>query len=108
MLKQIEDSKILKGKSLDAKVGCVIYYSALQNNKSRKAMQILAYVNSNKRELNNCFKKCKDQFNFKKLEPSVIVDQVCNKLDFSLPVCKAAKITADNFSTHSMLEGRRP
>ena len=35
-LKKIEDTKILKGKSLDAKVGCVMFYAARNTKKHRK------------------------------------------------------------------------
>jgi len=35
-LKKIENDKILKGKSLDAKVGCVMYYAARNTKKNRK------------------------------------------------------------------------
>lgn len=45
-LKQIEHEKILKGKSLEAKVGCVMFYAARNTRKNRKVDQILNYVNS--------------------------------------------------------------
>ena len=35
-LKKIEDTKILKGKSLDSKVGCVMFYAARNTKKHRK------------------------------------------------------------------------
>ena len=45
-LKRIEENKILKGKSLDAKVGCVIFYAARNTKKHKKITEILNYIHS--------------------------------------------------------------
>ena len=42
------------------------------------------------------------------MEPSRFVEKACQKLGYSLPVLRAAKITAENFSKLALLEGRRP
>lgn len=59
-LKRIEDNKLLKGKSLDAKVAVVIFMAARNTQKRKKIDDILRYVNTTKSEINKCFKKCKD------------------------------------------------
>ena len=41
-LKKIEDSKKLKGKSLETKVGAVVFYAARNCGKDKKAGEILA------------------------------------------------------------------
>lgn len=107
-LKKIEDSKMLKGKSLDSKVGCVMYYAARNTKKNRNVRQILNYVNSNEREMGKCFKKCKELLKFQPIPPSHIVDDVCQKLNYGPEILRAAKITADNFSKHALCEGKRP
>ena len=107
-LKKIEDTKILKGKSLDSKVGCVMFYAARNTKKHRKVSQILNYVNSNEREMGKCFKKCKELLKFVPIPPSHIVESVSQKLGFSPEILRAAKITADNFSKHALCEGKRP
>ena len=107
-LKKIEDSKMLKGKSLDSKVGCVMYYAARNTKKNRKVSHILNYVNSTEREMSKCFKKCKELLKFQPIPPSHIVDDVCQKLNYGPEIMRAAKITADNFSKNALCEGKRP
>ena len=107
-LKKIEDNKILKGKSLDAKVGCVMYYAARNKQRAKKVSEILHYVNSNSREINKCFKKCKELLKFVPMPPSQIIESSVHKLNLVPETLRAAKITADNFSKHSLCEGKRP
>ena len=107
-LKKIEDTKVLKGKSLEAKVGCVIFYAARNTKKHKKISEILNYVNSSKQEMSKCFKKCKELLKFVPIPPSHIVEAVCNKLSFPPDILRASKITADNFSKHALCEGKRP
>ena len=96
-LKKIEDSKQLKGKSLEAKVGCVILYAARNTNKHKTISDVLNYVNSTKQELRKCVKNVKELLGFVATPPSAIVDSVCLKLDLPPDVLRAAKITAGNF-----------
>ena len=109
-LKKIEDSKKLKGKSLETKVGAVVFYAARNCGKDKKAGEILEYVASSQSELGSCFKKCKelDIIKFTPLAPSKIVDQVSNKLELNFELKRAGKITADNFGKNAICEGRRP
>jgi len=107
-LKKIEDTKILKGKSIDAKVGCVMFYAARNTKKHRRVSQILNYVCSNEREINKCFKRCKELLKFVPTPPSQIVEAACYKLGLPPEILRAAKITADNFSKLALCEGKRP
>ena len=45
-----------EGKSLDSKVGCVMFYAARNPGKGKDVRQILNYLNSSERELGKCFK----------------------------------------------------
>ena len=38
LLKRIEEGKMLKGKSLDSKVGCAMYYAAQNTRKHKSAL----------------------------------------------------------------------
>ena len=88
---------MLKGKSLDAKVGCVMYYAARNTKKNRKVSQILNYVNSSEKEMGKCFKKCKELLKFKPMEPKDIVDEVCQKLNYGPEISRDAETIAKNF-----------
>ena len=107
-LKRIEDNKLLKGKSLDAKVAVVIFMAARNTQKRKKIDDILRYVNTTKSEINKCFKKCKDIIIDKRIQPSHIVETTCIKLNLSPEVLRAAKQTADNFTRLAICEGKRP
>lgn len=107
-LKKIEDEKVLKGKSLDAKVGCVMFYAARNTGKHRKANQILNYISSTEREMSKCFKKCKELLKFVPIAPATVVESACQRLAYKPQVMQAAKITAENFSKLALCEGRRP
>ena len=69
-LRKIEDQKVLRGKSLDVKVACVVFAAASATKKRRKLSEILAYLNTTEREVNRSFKKCKDLFKFQATQPS--------------------------------------
>mmetsp|Transcript_29659 Transcript_29659/g.36791 ORF Transcript_29659/g.36791 Transcript_29659/m.36791 type:complete len:90 (-) Transcript_29659:558-827(-) len=69
-LEKVEDSKVLKGKSLDVKVACVMFAAASATKKRRKITQILEYLNTSEREVNRSFKKCKELFKFQATQPS--------------------------------------
>ena len=107
-LKKIEETKVLKGRSLDVKVTCVMFAAARSTNKHRKISQILNYVSSSEREVNRSFKKCKELFKFVSQPPSQIVESTCLKLNLPYEILRAAKLTADNFRKHALCEGKRP
>ena len=71
----------MKGKSLEAKVGCDMYYAARNKQRARKVSEILNYDNSSSREINKCFKKCKELLKFVPMPPSQIIESSVHKLN---------------------------
>lgn len=79
-LKQIEDKKVLKGKSIDAKVATVIYFAARHCKRQQAPLDILKYCSCSKQEMNKCVKKCKQVFSSAPIPPSAIVEEACFKI----------------------------
>lgn len=107
-LRKIEDQKVLRGKSLDVKVACVVFAAASATKKRRKLSQILQYLNTSEREVNRSFKKCKDLFKFQATQPSQIVYATCLNLELNPEIITAARTTAENFKNFALCEGKRP
>ena len=107
-LEKVEDSKVLKGKSLDVKVACVVFAAANACKKTRKMPEIIRFLTSSEREVNRSFKKCKDLFKFVALQPAQIVTSTCNKLELHAEIMQAARATAENFKHQALCEGKRP
>lgn len=56
----MEDSGMLKGKSVTAKVAAVIFVASRLQNQPRDIKQILAVTQAKQKELNTCYKKIKE------------------------------------------------
>jgi len=112
MLFRIEEQKVLKGRSVDAKVALVIFMAARNLKRPKPINDIIDYIRTTPHEINNCYKVLKKSNIFPeldtRLQSSDIVQKACNKLELSHPVCGAAKLTADNFKEHGICEGKRP
>jgi transcription initiation factor TFIIIB Brf1 subunit/transcription initiation factor TFIIB len=88
-LKKIEDSKELKGRSLEAKIAIVIFLASRKTGKSRKISDILKYAKTNEREISQSYKKLKNTIlsdNDIRIQPSDIVQQACNSLKYPMHV----------------------
>ena len=110
-LKRIEDSKELRGKSLEAKVAVAVFVASRKNNKNKKMEEIQRYVSATDQQINTCYKKCKRTI-FKdidtRIRPADIVSRTCVKLNWQPEILHAAKQTATNFGTLAICEGKKP
>ena len=77
LLKRIVEEQMLKGKNLDVKVACAVYYAAQNTRKHKSVLQILNYVNSKKRILDRCIGKCLDLTEHHSVTATQIVETVC-------------------------------
>ena len=110
-MKKIEDSKELRGKSLEAKVAVAVFVAARKNSKNKKMDEIQRYVSATDQQINTCYKKCKRTI-FKdidtRIRPADIVERTCNKLNWAPEILHAAKQTANNFTDLAICEGKKP
>ena len=110
-MKKIEDSKELRGKSLEAKIAVAVFVAARKNSKNKKMEEICRYVNATDQQISTCYKKCKRTI-FKdidtRIRPSDIVERTCNRLTLSPEVMHASKQTANNFTIGAICEGKKP
>mmetsp|Transcript_80213 Transcript_80213/g.111060 ORF Transcript_80213/g.111060 Transcript_80213/m.111060 type:complete len:198 (+) Transcript_80213:445-1038(+) len=100
LMKKIEKSGDLRGRSMEAKVATIIFTASRATGKARTIAQIWKHTDTTKKEVSTCYKKIKSLFpeetDKARLQPSAIVETACNKLKLPADVTKAAKITAVN------------
>ena len=107
-LRQIEESKKLKGKSIDTKAALIIYVTSKKTNKPKYLKDVLKYVPSSEKEIKKCYKKCIEFFKGARLNAKDIIDKVAVKMNLSADIQVAAKATAENFVNKAFFEGKRP
>ena len=108
LLKRIVEGQMLKFKNLDVKVACAVFYAAQNTRKHKSVLQILNYVHSKKHILDRCIGKLVELTEHHPVTATHIVETVCLKYDYSPSILRAAKITADNFYSLALCEGKRP
>ena len=110
-LKETEESKELKGRSLEAKVAVCVLMASRTTDTPRKMRDIVRYTRTNEKEISLCYKKCKNSIFADidtRVKPSDHVKDACIKLNLSADIQTAAEITADNFTRAHICEGKKP
>lgn len=110
LFKQICDSGLLKGMSIDARVATCVFMATRLLDQHKPIKKILAYTECTEKELSKCYKKVKCMFpqHQTRLHASKIAEQVCTALKLPIDITQACKITSDNLSSLQMLEGKKP
>jgi transcription initiation factor TFIIIB Brf1 subunit/transcription initiation factor TFIIB len=68
MLFRIEEHKVLKGRSVDAKVALVIFMAARNLKRPKPINEIIDYIRTTHHEINNCYKVLKKSNIFPELD----------------------------------------
>ncbi len=111
-LKEIEVEKLLRGRSLEAKVAISLLFAGRRAGRSLKPEMLAKYARTRKEEINRCYKDLKRTPQFGDVQTRIMpVDKVkdaCLKLNYHPEVKKAAIIVAENFIKMSICEGKKP
>jgi len=87
MLYRIENAKVLKGRSIEAKVALVIFMTARNLKRPRRAKEIMEYIRTSEHEISQCYKVLNKANIFKPFEtrllPADIVEKEGEKLKLS-------------------------
>ena len=83
MLNEVERSKELKGRSLEAKVAIVIFLASRHVGRPRKIEEIQRYARTSSQEISKCYNKLMNTI-FRgmhpRVKPSDIAQQACTKM----------------------------
>jgi transcription initiation factor TFIIB len=112
-LKKIEESKKLKGRSIDAVLAAIFFYSCRQCNAPKTIKDIIHTLNLNKKEVSRCYNFIKKSiFSNNDLPISNnttgLVTNYCNKLEMPNSIKKAALDIAETVCKLEIIAGRNP
>ena len=71
----------------------VIFVVARNTKKGKDIDDVLRYINADRKQINACYKKCKEIFKDVRLQPKDIIDKVSLKMGLSAYITKAAYST---------------
>ena len=112
-LKKIEESKKLKGRSIDAVLAAIFFYSCRQCNAPKTIKDIIYTLNLNKKEVSRCYNFIKKSIFTNNDVPIVnnttgLVTNYCNKLEIPNSIKKAALDVAEEVCKLEIVAGRNP
>jgi transcription initiation factor TFIIIB Brf1 subunit/transcription initiation factor TFIIB len=88
LYKQICDSGLLKGMSIDARVATCVFMATRLMDQHKPIKKILQYTECSEKELSKCYKKVKCMFpqHQTRLHASKIAEQVCQALKLPIDI----------------------
>jgi len=112
-LKRVEESKKLKGRSIEAVIAAIFFYSCRQCNAPKTIKDIIQTLNLNKKEVSRCYNFIKKVLFSQNDVPIAtnttgLVLNYCNKLEVPQEIKKAAYEIAEEVCKNEIIAGRNP
>jgi transcription initiation factor TFIIB len=112
-LKKIEESKKLKGRSLDCVLAAVIFHACRQCQAPRTIKEIISTLNLNKKDVSRCYNSIKKIICTPNDVPIInstigLVSTYCNKLEVTNEIKKASIDIAEEVCKREIIAGRNP
>lgn len=116
LYKRAEQDKILRGKSMDAAVACVIFIACRQEGVPRTFKEICQLTNVPKKTIGQCYKLLEGHFNLNSNKrpasttegPEGLLSRYVNHLDLPVYISTAAKELIKECRNHGVADGRSP
>ena len=112
-LKKIEESKKLKGRSLEAVIASILFATCRQCKAPRNLKDIIQILNLKKNDVMRCYASIKAVLNVDNQTTVTqntlgLVRQYCNKLGLPPNIAEASREIAEKLCTIGLIEGRNP
>ena len=112
-LKKIEESKKLKGRSLDCVLAAVIFHACRQCQAPRTIKEIIQALNLSKKDVSRCYNSIKkiicSPFDVPIINSTIgLVSTYCNKLEIPNEIKKASIDIAEEVCKREIIAGRNP
>lgn len=114
-LKKVEESKKLKGRSLEAVVAAILYISCKQCNAPKDLKEMTKVLNLDKRDVTRCFSSInmiidtgKGKNDYVKQNILGLVRKYCNVLELPPKLIQASNEIAEKICNIGVLDGKSP
>jgi len=112
-LKKVEESKKLKGRSLEAVLASILFATLKQSNEPKNIKDIIQLLNLEKKDVMRCYSSIKSVlqvYNQTTVTQNIIglVRSYCSKLNLPPKISESSKEIAEKICTIGLIDGRNP